>query len=242
MKVADVMTPRAITIGPETSVSDAARLMLQDGVSGLPVVDGAGNVVGMVTEGDLLRRTETGTERHRPRWLEFLIGSGRLAEEYVRSHSRNVQEVMTSDVVTVGPDTTLDQVVQLMERHRIKRLPVIEDGRLIGIVSRANLLHALAKLAPTAPSATLSDAEIRARLLAEIDREPWAPRSAVNPMVQDGIVDLYGAITDERERSALCVAAANIAGVKQVRDHLVWVEPMSGMVIDRPSQKATGSG
>ncbi len=232
MKVADVMTTRAITVRPETSVGDAARLMLQDGISGLPVVDAAGTVVGIVTEGDLLRRAETGTERRRPRWLEFLIGPGRLAEEYVRAHSRRVEEVMTTDVVTVSPDTVLEDVVALMERRRIKRLPVLEEGHLVGIVSRANLLHALARLAPTAPGPTPSDAEIRTRLLAEIDREPWGPRSSVNAIVQDGVVYFHGAITDERARKALCVLAENIPGVKQVRDHLVWVEPISATVID----------
>ncbi len=241
MKAADVMTARLITIRPTATVGEAARLMLQDGISGLPVVDAAGRLVGIVTEGDLLRRTETGTERHRPRWLEFLVGPGRLAEEYVRSHSRKVQEVMTSDVVTIGPETPLEEVVKLMERHRIKRLPVIEGDRLVGIVSRADLLHALAQLAPTAPSTTPSDAEIRRRLLAEIDREPWAPRSSVNAIVQDGVVHLHGAIADERERKALCVLAENIPGVKEVRDHLVWVEPTSGMVIDMRAEGPTAS-
>ena len=232
MKAADVMTGRVTTIGRGETVAEAARLMLQQGISGLPVIDRAGNVVGIVTEGDLLRRSETGTERRRPRWLEFFLGPGRVAEDYVRSHSRKVTDVMTARVIGIGPDTPLEDVVQLMERHRIKRLPVLARDRLVGIVSRANLLQGLASLAASAPDTLRSDAAIREQLLGDIDKEGWAPRSSVNPIVQDGVVDLYGAISDERERAALRVAAENIPGVKGVRDHLVWIEPMSGVVIE----------
>lgn len=237
MKVADIMTPRAITVRPEASVAEAARLMLRDGISGLPVVDAAGAVIGIVTEGDLLRRAETGTERRRPRWVEFLLGPGKLAGEYVRSHARKVEEVMTAKVVAAAPATPVEEVVALMERHRIKRLPVLERGRLVGMISRANLLQALAVVAPAAPGPTPSDAEIRTRLLAEIDRQPWGRPPLVNALVQNGVVDLHGTITDERERRALCVAAENIPGVKEVRDHLVWVDPVSGMVIDLPDHR-----
>lgn len=241
MNVADVMTQRVTTVGPDATVAEAAQLMLGRSVSGLPVVDKAGIVVGVVTEGDLLRRAETGTERRRSRWLEFLVGPGRVADEYARAHGRKVEEVMTADVVTVTPETPLEQVVELMERHSIKRLPVLEGRQLVGIVSRANLLHALARLAVTAPATTSSDAEIQQRLLAEIDNASWAPRACINPIVQDGVIDLYGAITDERERSALRVLAENVPGVKDVRDHLVWIEPLSGMVIEPPPETPRGS-
>lgn len=240
MNVVDVMTRRVTTVGPDATVAEAAQLMLGRSVSGLPVVDKAGLVVGVVTEGDLLRRAETGTERRRSRWLEFLVGPGRVADEYARAHGRRVEEVMTADVVTVTPETPLERVVELMERHRIKRLPVLEGGQLVGIVSRANLLHALARLA-AAPATASSDAEIQQRLSAEIDNASWAPRACINPIVQDGVIDLYGAITDERERSALRVLAENVPGVKDVRDHLVWIEPLSGMVIEPSPETPRGS-
>lgn len=238
MKVADVMTRRVTTVESGATVAEAAQLMLSRSISGLPVVTASGAVIGIVSEGDLLRRAETGTERRRARWLEFLLGPGRIAEEYARSHARRVGEVMTRDVVTVTPETPLDQVVALMERHHIKRLPVLDHDRLVGIVSRANLLHALANLTVTAPTEDTSDAAIRQRLAAEIDNASWAPRSSITPIVHDRVVDLYGAITDEREREALRVLAENIEGVEEVRDHLVWVEPISGMVVEPPAESA----
>ncbi len=238
MKVSDVMTRRVVTIPASATVAQAARQMLAHRVSGLPVTGRNGKLVGMVTEGDLLRRSETGTERHRPRWLEFFVGPGRLAKDYVRAHGRKVEEVMTSDVTTVAEATPLDRVVELMERRRIKRLPVLRAGKIVGIVSRANLLQALAGLAQEMPVAGADDRTIRRRLLAQVNRLPWAPRAAINVVVRTGVVHLWGTIFDNRERDALKVAAENLPGVKAVEDHLVWVEPMSGTVLDLPSTPA----
>jgi CBS domain-containing protein len=234
MNAADVMKYRVITIGSDATVVEAARLMLENQISGLPVVDSKGALVGMVTEGDLLRRTELGTERHRPHWLEFFVGPGRIAGEYVHTHGRKIEEVMTRKPVTIDCSTPLETVVALMERHRIKRLPVVEEGRLIGILSRANLLSALAQLAPAAPKTTPSDTEVRRRILAEIDKNPWALRGCLDAVVQNGTVELRGVIGDERQREALRIAAENVEGVKKIVDHLVWVEPVSGMAIDPP--------
>src|SRR5215467_1500185 len=241
MKVHDVMTWGAITVEPDASVARAVRLMLQNKISGLPVVDGEGQLVGMVTEGDFLRRGELGTQWHRPRWLEFLLGPGRLAAEYVRSSGQKVGEVMTIEPWTVTPETPLDEVVHLMERHRVKRLPVVQDGKLIGIVSRANLLHALASVAREVKPPAGDDAAIRERILAECARQSWATH--VNVVVRDGVVGLWGVITDERERQAFIVAAENVPGVKAVHDHLAWVEPTSGMIVlsDEDETKALAS-
>jgi CBS domain-containing protein len=141
------MTPHVISVSPDETVADAARLMLQKKISGLPVVDDRGNLVGIVTEGDFLRRTEIGTKRQRLRWVEFFIGPGQLADEYIRFSGRKVRDVMTNDVHARMPETPLSDVVRLMERHRIKRLPVIDNGKPVGIVTRANLLHAMASFA-----------------------------------------------------------------------------------------------
>jgi len=229
MKVHDVMTWGAITVEPDASVARAVRLMLQNKISGLPVVDGEGQHVGMVTEGDFLRRGELGTQWQRPRWLEFLLGPGRLAAEYVRSSGQKVGEVMTIEPWTVTPETPLDEVVRLMERHRIKRLPVVQDGKLVGIVSRANLLHALASVAHEVKAPAGDDATIREQILAECAKQSWATR--VNVVVRNGVVGLWGVITDERERQAFIVAAENVPGVKAVHDHLAWIEPTSGLVV-----------
>lgn len=230
MNAADVMTQSAlVTVTPRTTIADAAGLMLQHRISGLPVVDEKGQLLGIVTEGDLLRRTETGTERRHKPWLELLLGPGRLAQEYVDAHAQFVSEVMTRDVVSVTPQSPLSEVVRLMERRNVKRLPVLEAGRLAGIISRANLVRALVNNLPE--PAERSDAEIRDCILAEMAKQPWGPRASVAVQVMAGVVELTGALTDERERIALRVLAEGIPGVKAVRDRVVWVEPMSGMVI-----------
>jgi CBS domain-containing protein len=241
MKAHDVMTWGTITVEPEASVARAVRLMLQNNISGLPVVDDKGQLVGMVTEGDFLRRGELGTRRQRPRWLEFLLGPGRLAAEYVRSSGQKVGEIMTLEPKTITPETQLDDVVSLMERHRIKRLPVVQDGKLVGIVSRANLLHALASVAREVKAPAGDDAAIREQILAECAGQRWAPH--INVVVRDGVVGVWGVITDERERQALIVAAENVPGVKAIHDHLAWVEPTSGMIVlsDEDEAKARAS-
>jgi CBS domain-containing protein len=236
MKVSDVMTPKVISVVPSDRIADAIRLMLDNRISGLPVIDAAGRLVGMVTEGDLLRRAETGTTRHRARWLQFLLSPGRLADEYVHTHGRRVDEVMTCDVVTATEATSLDTVVQLMERHGIKRLPVVRDGKVIGIVSRANLLHALVAIGDAPERNGALDAVIRQRILDEIEREPWGPRYSIDVVVRDGRVDLWGSLFEERERQALRVVAENVPGVREVHDHMIWIEPIMGAVVLAPEE------
>jgi CBS domain-containing protein len=221
MKVADVMTRGVISITPESSVTKAARMMLLYDISGLPVIDRSDKLVGIVTEGDFLRRAEIGTERHPKRWVEFLVDIGPLAEEYAHSHGRKVEEVMTRDVVTVTEDASLEEVARLMERHRIKRVPVLRDAKVIGVVSRANFLHALIVFSPKPASAPASDGAIREQILAELEKQAWTPHAALNVGVKDGIVDLDGVILDKRQRAALCIAAENVPGVKEIRDRLV---------------------
>ena len=237
MKAEDVMTRDVISIDPDATVLQAARLMLQHHISGLPVVDKEGKLVGVLSEGDFLRRRETKTERRRSRWLEFLMGPGRIASEYSHSHGRKVSEVMTPDVQTVDESSPLEDIVELMERRRIKRVPVICGGQLVGIVTRSNLMHAMVSLARVAQPAAKDDAAIREQLLAEIQKEQWAPAATANVVVHDGVVELWGVIVDERQREALKVAAENVPGVKEVKDHLVWIEPTSGLTIE-PAEAA----
>jgi len=230
MKVADVMTRQVVTIEKSAPIGEAVRLLLQHRISGLPVVDADGDLEGIVTEGDFLRRAETGTQRRRPRWLEFLLGPGRLAQEYVHTHGRHVSDVMTTKVCTVDEETPLEVVVRRMEKLRVKRFPVVRDGKVVGIVSRANLLRALASVASELPTAGDNDARIRDAFFEELERQAWAPRTNINPVVRNGTVELWGNIFDERERQALCVMAQNLCGVKDVQDHLVWIDPASGFV------------
>jgi len=236
MNAVDVMTRDILSVRPDATIAEAIKLMLDNRISGLPVIDEAGRLVGILTEGDLLRRGETGTERHRPRWLEILMGPGRLAEEYVRTHGRKIREVMTRDPVCVRPDTTLKEIVELMERSRIKRVPVLDGDVPVGILSRADLLRGLASALEGMPAAAASDEEIRERILAELGRAAWVPRDGIAITVENGVVDLNGVILDEHERAALRVAAENVPGVRAVEDHLVWVEPVSGTIIDAPQE------
>ena len=228
MKAADVMTRQVMTVSPDASILQAARLMLQHRISGLPVVNDQGQLIGIVTEGDFLRRAETGTERHRRSWLQFLASPGARAEEYVHTHGRKVDEVMSRNPHTVAEETSLEDVVRTMERDRVKRVPVVRGGKLVGIISRANLLHAMASVARTLPPAEKNDAAIRDRILSEFEKQPWHA-AGVNFIVRGGNVDLSGTIFDDRLREALKVLVENIAGVKAIHDHLVWVEPYSGM-------------
>jgi CBS domain-containing protein len=230
MKVADVMTRGVITIDKAAPVERAIRLLLEHRISGLPVVDAAGRLEGIVTEGDFLHRAETGTQRRRPRWLEFLLGPGRLAQDYVYSHGRFVCDVMCRRVVTVDEETALDEVVRLMEKHRVKRLPVVRDSKVVGIVSRANLLRALASVAQEVPAPGEDDARIRDAFFKELERQRWAPRTGIDAVVRNGVVELWGNIFDEREREALRVMAQNLAGVTGVHDHLIWIDPASGFI------------
>ncbi|MDB6014980.1 MAG: hypothetical protein JWL65_7230 [Gammaproteobacteria bacterium] len=192
VKVSDVMTRIPVTVSPDATLADAANLMIKTRVSGLPVVDVKGAVIGMITQGDLLRRVELGTEGRSPGWLSSFFAPGRAAHDYVLTHGRSVREVMTSEVISTSADAPLSEVVALMECQQIKRLPVLQKGHLIGIVSRADLLRALAQLLPERRVIEISDVYLRKRVLAEIAKQSWAPRSNIDAKVENGIVELRG--------------------------------------------------
>ncbi len=231
MKVQDVMSRNVFTIRRDATIQEAARAMLEHRVSGLPVVENGGTVIGMLTEGDLLRRREPGTERHASR-LTLFLNPGRAAEDYARAYGRFVSEVMTPEVISVGPEMSLEDAIDCMERERIKRLPVMDGTRLVGIFSRSDLLPIIANFARDAAADASSDSATRERVLAAIARERWAPAAQVDVTVSNGMVDLRGVILDMRDRTALRVIVENVPGVKGVRDHLVWIEPMSGSFIE----------
>lgn len=225
MRAMDVMTTEVITVAPDTSVQDLARLMSERGISGVPVVEN-GRLVGIVSEGDLLHRTETGTERRtaRRRWRWF-DSPAEEASDYIKTHGRKVGEIMTRDVISVDEKTDLAEVAMLMETKRVKRVPVLRGGRLVGIISRANLVRALAAASGRTVTAIGSDDQtIRANLLAELDGRKWAKLWAEDIIVQDGVVHFW--LSDDRsetEREALRVAAENIPGVRRIEEHLVPV-------------------
>ena len=233
MRAMDVMTPDVITVDPETSVQSLARLLCEQGISGVPVVGPDEQLVGIVSEGDLLHRAETGTERRiehrRSRWLDTVASDEDLAREYVKSHGRKVKDVMTTNVISVADTMELADVATLLETKRIKRVPVLRDGKLVGIVSRANLVRALAatKSDPAADAAD-DDRTIRAKLLAELMGQEWFKTQdwfkiwAADVIVRDRVVHFWLAANQtEEERRALRVAAENTAGVWRVEEHII---------------------
>jgi CBS domain-containing protein len=232
MRAHQIMTRSVITVTPETTIVEAANTMLQRHVSGLPVVK-AGKLVGIVSEGDFIRRSEIGTERKRGRFLKFILGSGKEASDFVHEHGRKVAEIMTKSPLTITEDTPLEEIVELMEKNDIKRLPVTRGDQVVGIVSRANLLQAVASLARQVPDPTADDDHIRNRIIDALEKNDWCP-FGLSVIVRDGIVHLSGVITEERSRQAAVVAAENVTGVKKVHDHLCWVDTMSGMYLNSP--------
>lgn len=224
MKVSDVMSRRVISVAPEAGIRDAIRLMVQHRISGLPVIDGGGNLKGMLTEGDFLRRAETGTEaKGRWSWLDAFFGPAESAEKYIHTHGRKVHEVMTTDPVTVQESASLEEAVSLMEQQGIKRLPVVREGKVAGILTRANLMRALLSLSRDDSNAsTHSPREVRARILNEIAKQSWAADTSIDVIVRGGVADLWGEITEESQRRALMVLVENTPGIRKVYDHLKY--------------------
>lgn len=220
MKASDVMVSPVITVSPDTAVSETARILLERGISAVPVVDDRGQLVGIVSEGDLIRRSEAGTEHRRSWWLESFVGDEMLAAEYAKAHARKVADIMSSRVITAKPDTPLHEIAALLERNSIKRVPIVEDGQLVGIVSRANLVQAVAT-ARSASEVSLSDTEIRERLVNHLKQQKWVHPSLLNVTVKDGIVDLWGVTRSDTETRALRVAAESIPGVRAVNDNML---------------------
>lgn len=222
MKACDVMTTNVATVLPDTSVQEIAQILLDRHISGLPVVKEDGTLVGIVSEGDLIRRQETETTKHRSWWLELLTPRGDLARDYAKAHGRQARDIMTENVVSVNEDTDLNEVASLLERNRIKRVPVCRNDKLVGIVSRANLVQALSLRTPSgAPNDNpTDDRRIREQLTRELREANWADVRHLNFLVDKGVIHLWGIVQTEDERHALRAAASNIEGVKGVHDDL----------------------
>lgn len=236
MRAHQIMTKPVITVPPETTIVEAANVMLKHHLSGLPVVDRAGKLVGIVSEGDFLRRSEIGTQRRRGRWLSFIFGPGSSALDFVYEHGRKISEVMTPEPFTVMEEVPLADLVDLMETKNVKRLPVMRGAQVVGIVTRANLVQAVADLARHVPDPTADDDHIRNRIIQAMEKQEWCP-FGLSVIVRDGIVHLSGILTDVQGRQAAIVAAENVEGVVKVHDHLRWMDPMSGMTVESPEDE-----
>lgn len=221
MKATDIMSTDVVTVGPDASVQHVADLLVKHRISGMPVVDGSGRVIGLVSEGDLLRRADAGTGHERSWWLKLFLGSEGLAREYIHEHSRQVADVMSREIITAAPDTPVSELAEILEKHRIKRLPIVKDGKLVGIVSRANLLHALVSLRDAIPARPVADSELRDAIVARMRAEPWISTSLVNVTVASGVADLWGIVDTSAEKKALRVLVETTPGVTAVNDHII---------------------
>jgi CBS domain-containing protein len=229
MNVSELMTKKLISVQPATSLADAARIMLDQHVSGLPVVDALGKLVGVVTEGDLLRRAEIGTAGKPAGWLKTFFLPDSLAADYVKTHGRHVSEVMTAEPITVTPQTALADAAALMVSKHIKRLPVVSEGALVGVVSRTDLLRVLALKLIEIQACKPSDVEIAEHIKTSLEHENWTPKAGIHIEVKSGVVYLKGIIMSDAEKQAVNVIAENAPGVKEVVDELVFVDPATGM-------------
>ena len=224
MKARDVMVSPVITVKPYSSIREVAKLFLERQISAVPVVDDQGKLIGMVSEGDLMHRSEAGTERKRSWWLRLMAGDDSLAADYIKAHARKVADVMTRNVITATPDTSLGEIATLLERHSIKRVPIVKDDQLVGIVSRANLIQAVASV-PKELEIPLSDSVIRDKLLAHLKTQPWTHTGLLNVTVNDGVVNIWGITNSETERKAIRIAAETTPAVRNVNDKLTLRPP-----------------
>jgi len=219
MLARDVMTRNVLVVTPSTSVEEIARLLVTNRVSAVPVVDDNKTILGIVSEGDLLRRPETGSGRRRSWWLELLSDTPTLAADYIKSHGRHARDVMTPRVISVTEDTEVGDIADLLEHRQIKRVPVARDGKLVGIVSRADIIRALAQRQAQAPTGAADDKSIREALLAKLDAQLWAEATFINVVIKDGVVTFNGLVSSRAQGAALRVLAEGVAGVKSAEDN-----------------------
>ncbi len=221
MRALDVMVHDVVTVRPDTDVIEAIKLLAEHDVSALPVLDADGNLVGMLSEADLIHRVEIGTEKHRPWWLEAVTGASTLAEEFAKSHGKRVGELMTTGGVAVSEETPLSEIAALFERERIKHVPVVKDGKLVGIASRANLIQALASVVGRIDHHDETDRQIRLDLLSRLQEQTWTDFGSRNITVGGGVVHLWGLVGSEAERKALLALAEGVLGVSRVTDEMI---------------------
>ncbi len=229
MNASDIMVSKVISIGPNATVRDAAKLLIDHRISALPVVSEGGKLLDIISEGDLIRRTEIGTEKHRSRWFDMLSSNEGLAAEFVRSHARKISDLMTRDVIVANPDASVADIATLMEKNDVKRIPIVREGKVVGIVSRANLVQALASAPDTiGAQPKVADVVMRERVQTQLAAKAWTRPSRLNVLVHDGTVELWGIVDSPIEKKAARGAAEEVAGVVAVNDNLIVMPLVSG--------------
>ena len=220
MQARDVMTKDVVTVGPDTTVGDIAALLVTHRIGAVPVVSGDRKLIGIVSQTDLVHRSETGTEKRRKWWLEAFADPDVKAREYVKSHGHKAQEVMTRVIVSVSEGASLAEVADVLDTHRIRQVPVVSDGRLAGMISRADLVRALAEVSITAPAARPDSGALQKAIWDQIKAQSWLKTAFVNLSVKDGVVDLWGAVDSDDQRRALAVLVQGVPGVVKVEDNV----------------------
>jgi CBS domain-containing protein len=221
MKAIDVMVRNVVSVRPDDRVADAIKLLAEHDLSALPVVDDDGIVIGIISEADLLHREEIGTDKERPWWLEAVTPASTLAGEFAKSHGQRIDEVMSTNVISASEETPLEEIALLLEKHRIKRLPILRDGKLVGIVSRSNLIQALASSKAPAADNISTDREIRLELLERLKHQAWTDFGSRNIIVTGGVVHLWGLVGSLEEHKALLALAEGVPGVAQISDETI---------------------
>ncbi|HDZ48150.1 hypothetical protein LCGC14_0026140 [marine sediment metagenome] len=219
MQAIDIMTPKVVSVGPDAEVREIAQLLLNHHISAVPVVDEEHRVIGIVSEGDLMRRVKNDEDHGRSWWLTLFTG-GKSDSDYVKSHGRKAHEVMTPNPMTVEENTPLHTIARLLEKHRIKRVPVVRDGKLVGIVSRANLLQGMANAAVAPTQSPMDDRKIREAILKELEDNTSVQTESISLVVDGGVVEIWGLVESQEQKQAVTVAAENVSGVMKVENHL----------------------
>jgi CBS-domain-containing membrane protein len=237
MHVKEVMSEGVIGVDESANLFDAVQTMLEARVSAVFVFSAAGSIVGILSEGDLLRRTELGSAQQRSRWLDFFLTGSKAAHDYAHSHGRKVSDVMTKFIVSVSEDAEIAEAIDIMTERHFKRLPVMRGDEVVGVIARSDILRELMK-ARSKTEAARPDAEIRTMLEAQIADHAWADARDVGVFVDHGVVTLDGSVSDERIRRAIVVMAENTPGVTSVRNDLAWIEPNSGLLLNGEDERA----
>lgn len=218
MKAHQIMSRDVVTVTPAMPVRDIAALMTEKRISGVPVVSADGTVVGIVSESDLLRRAEIGTVPPRKWWLNFFSDPDALARQYTKTHGLRAEDVMTHPVISVGEDADLSEIARTLDKHKVKRLPVLQDGKLVGIISRADIVRALSQTEVVRPS--MSDAALEKSLQEKMRAQDWLEDTFINLAVRDGAVELTGFVASAEQRRALHVLIEATDGVHKINDQL----------------------
>jgi len=225
MNAADIMTTSVITVRADTGVREIAELLLANRISAVPVIDDEQKVLGIVSEGDLMRRLESDSEKRHSWWIENFFSESHDAEHYIKAHGRTASDVMTRSVVTISADMPLKEIAAILERNHIKRVPVTDNNQLVGIVSRANLLHGLTAGQISEQTGSTDDRSIREGLMHELSEEVGLVTGRINVTVHDGMVQLWGIVYSEKEKQAAELAATNMPGVRSVENFLGTIPP-----------------